>query len=603
MQKFATLQGAIGYISKPDRTNAPEGALVSGSQNVLINDQSLVETRGGYTRYGAANTALNAVESSYDWEHSRNGVLNLRAYDDELEVGFTPSSGTFAWYRILDAWTAVDFVFTTWWDTGEDLDLLLFVNGNANIYEWSGGIAEVLSATSNSITKRGTTTWAEERFYTSRNRSIVIGGTTYAYTGGAGTTTLTGVTPDPSAGGVVAGNVAIQAVVTNSNQPATGWTNDIIATLNNQVYIGSRVLNEVRVSSNTSFTTYTFSSPRVPGEGATLILDESCVALVPQEEAMYIAAGRSSWYKTQFDLSDDNVREILSVKKLKTAQGMAPISHDLVAKSGDYVAFINRNQQLIFLGRLEQLELPNLDDMSDPIKPDFDDETFTNGHLKFHRNRLYIATPTNDRLYINESRVVQDENGKSVLIRFWQPPQLLPVRRLAVIGGNIYGHSSAVPETYRLFDDTDDNNRPFKAVAAFAYRNFGDRANLKDFDEYFAEGYIAGNTVLKVKLYFDFDGFTAQKEFEVNGANDDILFQPIDSGSLGDNPLGDSPLGDQPSAVSDLPKFRTIFEMTRTNFFELQEIFETDTQDARWKVLSRGPNVKYAFAVPSSIKV
>lgn len=609
MKKYLTLNEVFGYVTKPDKTNAAEIAvggkrseialLVSGSQNVLIDDAKKVKIRKGYTLDGAANTALNAIESSVDWEHSRNGVLNLRSYDDELEVRFTNAAGTVSWVRVLDAWAAVDFVFTTWWDTEEDLDLLLFVNGDSNIYEWSGGVAEVLSVTSNSITKRGTPTWAQSRFYAVGDRNIVINGTTYAYTGGQGTTTLTGVTPNPSTGGVVAGDIATQAVVTRTNIPTSGLQNDIIATLNNQVYVGSLISNEVRASSNTDHTSYTFSSPRTPGQGATLTLDQNCVALVPQEDAMYIATGRSGWYRTDFVISDNNLNEILQVKKLKTGVGSAPLSHDLMGKAGDYVTFINNNKELVMFGRLEQLELPNMQVLSDHIKPDFDDETFTNGHLKFHKNRIYIATPTNDKLYISE---VRQDFATGQIIRFWQPPQILPIRRLAVIGDNIYGHSSAVPETYQLFDDTDDNGRPFKATAAFAYRNFGDRVNYKSFDEYFVEGYIAANTKLLCMLFYDFDGFAQTLEFEIDGANNAILFQSAQSGSLGDNPLGDAPLGDQPGTATALPKFRVILSMAKADFHELQVIFETNTQDATWEILSQGPAVTFARHTPVSIK-
>ncbi|GAG06040.1 unnamed protein product, partial [marine sediment metagenome] len=128
---FQLIETCVGYISKPDKTNAPIRALVNPSQNCLINDEEMVESRPGYSRLGAANVTLYPIESSYDWDTSSNARLTLRGYDDELEVYVgTVNSVVFnSWERVLDGWDAVDFDFAAWWDTDENIDLLLIVNG------------------------------------------------------------------------------------------------------------------------------------------------------------------------------------------------------------------------------------------------------------------------------------------------------------------------------------------------------------------------------------------------------------------------------------------------------------------------------------------
>ena len=498
---YKTLSKFSGYFTKRDKTATPIGALVSPSQNVLINDEEKIATRKGYTRDGAVNTNNNPIESHYDWKTQRGGERNLRGYDDELEARFVNAAGAVSWNRLTASWSDVDFVFTKWWDTTEDLELLLFVVGDSNIYEWSGGMAEVTLSTADTITKKGTTTWAQEGFYTGRNQSIVIDGTTFAYTGGETTTALTGVTPDAS--GLSSGDIALQATVTNSNQPASGLENDFIKTLDNQVFVGSLITNEIFVSKNTSFTTYTFSSPRVPGDGALLALDSKGRGLAVLQRNMIIFAGEDDVYKTNFEQLDvgGTLSETLNVKKLKTGTKQGVFSHDLITEFGIGLAYLSNEPALRILESAEDLENPILKSWSNNIKPDFDAETFTNGNIRFHRNRIYISAPTNAKVYILEMKeVVNQDTGEVQLKIFWQPPQILPFRRLATIGADLYGHSSQVPETYKAFDDTDDNGNAFTARAAFAYRNFGKRVLLKEFDEYANEGYISANTKLIARI-------------------------------------------------------------------------------------------------------
>ena len=339
------------------------------------------------------------------------------------------------------------------WSATEGIDLLLWVDGTDNMYEWSGGITTLKSTTSNTITKNGTNTWAQDRFLTAGTRKVVIGTTEYTYTGGETTTALTGVTPNPT--GEAADSNVFQAVRTNANTPAADFLSDFLRVLNNQVYVGSTKSRVVYVSANDDFTDYTFSSVRKSGEGATLTLDNAPTAFARQDKNMYVSAGRDDWYRTEFTeiiLSDDTLAETLNVKKLKTGVGMAARSQDLTSETGNFIAFIDFNNNLRILGNIERVEEAVFSSLSDPIKPDFNAADFTNGTIIWNKNRIYISTPNDDKVYILEIR----ESAAGETNMFWQPPQILPVRRFAIIGEVLYGHSNAVPETYKLFDGTSD---------------------------------------------------------------------------------------------------------------------------------------------------
>lgn len=600
-KKFQIVKTFRGYREKTNVTNVVErdrngriiavnGFLVKGSQNVISTDGDTIAQRKGYTLDGAANTATTPIESSFEWQTRRGVEIPLRSYDDELEFR-TNVTGTVTWQKLADTFTSVAFNFDTVWDTTEGQDLLLFVNGTSSIFDWSGGITTFASATSNTITKQGTTSWAEEGFIANGTRRVIIEGTAYAYTGGEGTTTLTGVTPDPTGAGHTVGAIVHQQMRTNANEPSSSFNADLIKVLNNQVWAGATDNRTVFVSQVNSITDYTFSSPRVPGEGALLTLDGTSTALEVQDKSMFISAGKDQWYQSQFTLSDDITKEDLSIIRLKTTSQEAAISQGGVTKIKNFITIINNESTFDTLGRIENIDTDQSKPLSDPVKLLFDRLDFTNVHTRFHRNNAYIAVP-------NEGLVLIFNLEKG----FWEAPQVLPIRRLAVIGGELYGHSNAVPETYKLFDGQNDNNIPINTIAKFNYHNFGSRVNLKNFDEFYSEGLISSNTKLTLKLNYDFEGFTTIKEFTINGSDDDILFQVVTDTSLGKSSLGKQPLGSSTDDLSDLPKFRQINTMVKADFFEIQTVYESNEIDTDWEIIAFGPNARISKNQPISVK-
>jgi len=601
--KFLLIKKCIGYVTKPDKTNASVLTLVDGSQNVLINDQEKIKIRKGFSLLGTVNTTEEPGKSSKDWHTSTGTYINLRARGDEVEI-YTSTLADYV--QLYTGTNSSTIVFAEWWDDTEKIDKLLWVDGTDKIFSWSGGITTYASATSNTLTKEGTNTWAEDRFLTSGTRKVRIlddAGTwrEFTYTGGEATTTLTGVTPDPTALSFTAGANAFQVITTDDNTPADKFLNNTIAVLNNQVYVGSNKSRLLYISKSSDFTNYTHSSPRVEGEGEILTMDNVIRALVPMDREMWVSCGRNQWYNTEFESIDvaGTLTEIIKVKPIMTGTNQGARSQHLTEIMGKYIAFINFDNELVLLGNIETLENQVIPIISDPIKPDFDDADFTGGEIKRYKNRLYISAPNDDKVFVNEIK----QNLDGSFSRFWQPPQTLPVQSFSIISGKLYGHSNRVAETYKLFDGTNDNENSFTARASLAYRNFSRRDLLKVFEEHITEGYISPNTKLKLKLNYDFDGSTQKIEKTIDGSNAKILFNLSSSGSLGDNPIGDSPLGDQPEEESQLPKFRAIVTIPKYDFFELQETYETDSQDAQWELLARGPRIEFSKNFPINIKI
>ena len=647
--------------------------------------------------------------ASYDYElhtgdiqHLRAGFLTSSGNDGKLQYRFVNSNNAVIWTDLLTSLTSVSFNFADYWDATNFRSLLLFVNGTSNIYEWTGGVTTFASATSNTITKQGTTTWAEEGFYNNNtavgdsttqfditnpagttfrytfdgtgtdplitadkyfvglklhinaqnfssannglfvvtgsgtnyfevtntsgvvesNKTIgtgfinynpsivVINGVEYAYNGGAGTTTLTGVSGDAS--GNTAGASIHQAPKQWSNTAITDlpdtFANSLIANLKNQIYIGSLVNNQVYVSKVNDFKSYTFTAPvRLVGEGAILTLDGTPTALIPQENSMYLSAGQNQWYETTFTLSSDLTSEQLTIQRLKTTARQGAKSQALTNKIKNSIVYVSNEPILNTLGRASNVVLtPQVTDISFPIVNDFNGYDFTDACVFYFQKFVYIAIPREGliRVYNMTNSVDNSEVMPASTQFYWEAPLTIPVSRFSIIDGGLYGHSYLTSESYKLFTGYNFNGFPIEAKAVFSYMNGGNRNETKSQNEFFVEGYISPNCELDTIINYDLDGYSGTGTYTLSGSNTRVVQTPTDTASLGKSPLGKSPLGAGIDEVdSNTSKFRVIWTSTRIPYYEYSPSFYSLGVDYNWSILAFGGQTSLTTEGQNDIKI
>lgn len=611
MKEYELTEEVLGYVTAENPTNTDSRHLVGGSRNILIDQQRKIKTRNGFSILGANNAAIAPIRNQTVWNNSTGGELPLRAYDDELEVYLTTIDGTAlnAWYRVMGGLGTLAIPrFTTWFDSAENIDELIFVWGDDNTYEWNGAVAIVDSLTGVTITKTGTNTFAQNRFYTSGSKTLVCArtGTEYTYTGGETTTTLTGIADTT---GLIAGDVLLQKVITNADKPAANRINDTIFNYENQICLGSSKDQLVYISKNTDYTSFTFSTPRVPGEGLLLTLDASAQGFGNLNKSLVVFAGKHAIFEgTYKQLTVSTTKtESMDVKKYEVGVNQSAQSQETIVPIGNSILYLSHEPAIRELLSLEQVsggKLPTT--LSNPIKPDFDAADWTNACALWHKNALHITAPNDGIMFILEYK--EDADGR--VRRFWQPPQTLPVRALSSYDSNIYGHSNASPETYLLFDPAlfSDTNAagekvPIPCVAKLAYKSYGKRALLKCFDEYFVEGEISASTTIDVTLYYDYGGYTQTTSRQIDGGDFNISEETLLNASLAQQPPGSQPLGGTLSSPDNTLKFRAILEIAKEDFFELQAVFSSDAEDAYWGILAHGANAKISTRQPNNKKI
>lgn len=460
---------------------------------------------------------------------------------------------------------------------------------NATKITYIQGFTSSLGGT---ITKSGTTTWAQAGFDSYGIHTITVNGTNYTAIGDWATTTLY-VTGQPS--GISSGDVIYEAVETINNSTVTGlptvFSNDLIAVLKNQVYIGSLKNNQVYVSKinglDISQRSFGYSPTRVVGEGAIFTLDAPPRAFVPQDNEIYISAGLSQWYLTQFTQSANLVYETLEVTRLKTTSQQGTQSQALTTKIRNNIAFLSNEPVMTSLGPVQNvLNVPQTSDLSSPIVDDINDLDFTNGTVCYWKNYLLLSAPVENRVLIYN---MTDPNN-----RYWEAPQILPISCFSIIDGELYGHGYLTSESYKLFDGYNDNNNFIESKAVLSYNNYGSRFATKQFAEYYIEGYIAGNTTLTRTTTFDIDGCATTQAVELEGTADQVCISTGDN-SLGKYPLGNQPLGSNllttdPNALP--PKFRIIQTATKVPFYEESTTFSSNGLDQQWELICAGPAIQ-----------
>jgi len=439
-------------------------------------------------------------------------------------------------------------------------------------------------------------TWAMAHFFTGSTRKVYIDGTEYTYTGGESTGTLTGVTPDPSAGGVVGGDVAIQSMRTYaSGDLGSAWgasyNADVIGVIYNYAVIGSNSSRVVYMSKDTDYTNFAFSAPRTAGEGFEFVIDAAPTSITPDEDYLFISAGEDLWYKISFKLNADQDGETVVIDRLKTATGQAALNQGAVIQIKNNVAFLSFEGTIDTLGNIENIATTQSVPISDDIKDDLDSYDLTGAHGLYYERAMYIAIPRESIMLIYDVRY-----------EYWQPPQIMAFSRMAVIDNSLCAHSSTSNETYTLNDGYTDNGAAFDAIAAFGYDNFGAEFDLKQCDELATVVKLSSNTELTNRMVYDYKGAGEIREFTISGSDSNILFNPNPLAGLGRTPLGSAPLGGMAADTSDLAKARAIDETPLLDFFERQRVFYTNQEAARWEILGYGENVMLSDNEPTFIR-
>jgi hypothetical protein len=436
------------------------------------------------------------------------------------------------------------------------------------------------------------------------SKALLINTHTYTYSKIAGQYFI-GISSDPTV--EEASSIICQKPHIAPNSSLNGvplnFKNYLIKNLNNQIYLAASDNHSIYISNVNSFLDYIFSSPRKPGEGAILTLDGVPKSMQQQSDSMFISAGSDYWYYTKFQMSSDNLHEAINIVPIKTAAKQGCQSDALSTKIKNSIAFVSHEVQVNTLGLLPNfLGEPQVVDISYPIVHDVQNADFTDGHMLYFKKYLFITKPKEGIMLIyNMTQDVADGSVDPSQVHYWEAPQTLPIGRLSIINGELYGHAYNESNTYKLFDGFSDDGKPYKCVALFAYSTYGDRTASKSSNKFFVEGYKKQDTKLTGILRRGLNGSVVSWSWKTLPSR--CLIPVIDDASIGKTPIGKTPIGgtSQEIDLATPPKFRLVQTYDRSPYFEEQIGFSSDGVGQWWELVSFSTNATLTTEGQSSI--
>lgn len=147
LKTFSVTDKFIGYRNKTDVTQEDRGVSVAGSQNCIIIDGRKIGIRPGFEYVGGRSTDRYGIQGGGSWKNSSGDQIMWRSYYDESKSKVVMEIYYENEWEILEDnlinGNSASLRETTFWDNTENIDKLIFVNGNSWIYSWSGAIAKI----------------------------------------------------------------------------------------------------------------------------------------------------------------------------------------------------------------------------------------------------------------------------------------------------------------------------------------------------------------------------------------------------------------------------------------------------------------------------
>lgn len=391
--------------------------------------------------------------------------------------------------------------------------------------------------------------------------TLMVGNTTVAYTTIPTSTTFT--ITDPGTGIAAGSAVTVQPTefpgAPKGNRLENHHTRMIVGGVQSGVsrnaagaLQGSQSTATIYVSKIRDATDFTFSAPRVAGQGdlITAPYGGGNIADVVNFEDSF--AVFKKYYIELDKYATDSTADIVATTPLK--QGYGSINHAI--KGRDDVFFVTADKEITSLSRVQLKDtVPQTTNIGLIIKRLLDTFDFTSVVGHEYKQRILFACKQSSNDSHNNQIIVYNKQNKA-----FEGIWYLNASAFDIINGQLYAGDSTSPNVYQLF--TDDHNDTRSSIVKFGltgqwrsnwlhlvprrsrFRTKPSSFQTMSINAMAFEGYITDGTVITYTLAID---FTDTPELQFNFGilpDDEVFMQGAELGAfLGSNPLGLQPLG------------------------------------------------------------
>lgn len=323
-----------------------------------------------------------------------------------------------------------------------------------------------------------------------------------------------------------------------------------------------------------------YGLPRKPGEGYVGNLPSNFWAICSQEGVTYINCSHGEWQYIETILSADLLTETVNIVPLKQSSSNKMLYPYMFTNDDNDLIFLNERRAIASIGRKELVELPQVSNISDLVKLDLLEMSFTGASsMEYWDAKLWISSPTDGKMMVFDN---------APTTKYWQPPQSIPeCGIMSVVGTQLIAHSSIRNVTNQIMLPTrgkGDNSSAFSTRIRTAFNIYDNRWNLNCATATFIEGRMVGLS----NFYYDVVAVNENQVFTRSHLvvpTFSILSNraPLGAGSISSHPLGmDVP--------EEAPPFREIYLFDPIRFYYSAIDLSCDGLGQNWEIYSIGLN-------------
>lgn len=512
-----------------------------------------------YQRWSAALSTLTAQLNGGEGTIRVSSTLNPNVYEAQTATGSSATTIT---------------VSSAAWAINQWIGFSVHILGTGIISPITGNTATVL--TFSSITDPGLVAFEIRMPSYPPSGNLIYGGNIVAYSAiptdstftvssasAASAGTVVTLVPDTYAGAprgnrmasylgrVIVGNVRSALVLNGNGSAQQGYAS-----------AGSYFVSKLNAP-----TDFTYSAPRVPGDGdvvATPFGGGDINAVMAQENYAYIFKNR---YVESVQYSQDG-NDLPNRVPLPQASG----SVGKVIQGTTNLYFMTADNKLLSLGRIQlTTELPQTKNVGIKIKRLLDGYTFDQVNGFEWKDKVYIACKSSPTLSANDTVIIYNK-----IYDIFEGTWNLNAFGFEYFNNTLVYAEGTSSNVYTMLTGTADvigttrNPIPFNAVSHFINLT-ASKVNIQAMASMYFEGYIDAATTVTLKGYKDFES-SPFLSFDFSGTEDLLLNGSISGAFLGDQPLGLQALGtisnpDDGNNGRRHFQFRVYFPFVYANYF------------------------------------
>ena len=586
-------------------TNIPEDKIpernASDISDMDLSVYGFIQTKAGYDFFGSQTTGAGSCLRAFQFKKNFGSLLTiiLKQRDNgttSVLEWFNPNNtinnDDGQWETLVTGLTTgakMGFAIANG-DTGQKINRLVFCNGVQNVSYWNGATATYVSATSNTIVCDNL---ALQGFGSTGN--LIINGTTYAYTG-ISSNTFTGVTPDPTAGSLVAGmGVAQSADTSTYSSLAKG---NVLCTSQGKLFITGESQNESKVHYSKTGYVLDFTITAGLGGGGTFDVIEKGGGInyiEPKGQDTVIIHKDDAIVAYKRTTDGTNAIENFETLSYGDDSGATNIKAGTVLNRDSY--FCTNKEGLKLLSKSINDSSLNINSITDVIVNTIQDYDFSDASVIYYprKRAIYIACKSSSTLTGNDKVITyytkRGPNGNYIGDLSIDN---IPASDFFIYERNLYFVSSLDQNAYSMYSRKSARGVGLNHKWVSKEFTNDEPGRGKEFNTMYIDGYIGDKTKIKITILYGILGSGGEKSITL-AWNDTEYVGSQKISALGTDALGTLSLGSTSASILDSYPFSAPihFDVLKSNRYKvkIETVYDDETDvESYWAVSNIGFN-------------